>query len=72
MGQKSQPGVALLSGFSAGMLKSFLAGRVDELTPAAQLRALLAQPEYAAVRSRATADAEAAGAADAEALGAAA
>ena len=35
------PGVILLAGFSAGLLKSFLAGNLDEFTPIAQMNAVL-------------------------------
>jgi hypothetical protein len=48
--QKSKtPGVLLLSGFSAGLLRSFLAGKLDEFTPAAQLSSILSKPAYASL-----------------------
>jgi len=40
--QAQTRGVLLLAGFSAGLLKSFLAGRLEEFTPAAQLASVLA------------------------------
>jgi hypothetical protein len=40
------PGVLLLAGFSAGLLKSFLSGNLDEFTPAAQLKAVLELEAY--------------------------
>ena len=35
--QAQTRGVLLLAGFSAGLLKSFFAGRLEEFTPAAQV-----------------------------------
>jgi hypothetical protein len=43
-------GVVLLSGFSAGLLKSFLAGDLEEFTPNAQLRAVLDHKAYSSLR----------------------
>jgi len=37
----SEPGVNLLSGFSAGMMKSFLEYRLDSISPLSQLMAVL-------------------------------
>jgi hypothetical protein len=45
--KKATPGVLLLAGFSAGLLKSFLAGRLDEFTPTAQLKSVLQLQAYA-------------------------
>ena len=39
----SEPGVTFLSGFSAGMMKSFLEYRLDSFTPQAQMLAALTQ-----------------------------
>jgi hypothetical protein len=44
--QKNTPGVLLLSGFSAGLLRSFLSGKLDEFTPEAQLNAILEKDVY--------------------------
>ena len=47
---KLTPGVVLLAGFSAGLLKSFLEGKLDEFTPIAQMKSLLDQPIYAKLK----------------------
>ena len=39
----SEPGVTFLSGFSVGMMKSFLEYRLDSFTPQAQMLAALTQ-----------------------------
>jgi hypothetical protein len=44
---QATPGVLLLAGFSAGLLRSFLAGKLEEFTPAAQLRSVLGLKAYA-------------------------
>jgi hypothetical protein len=44
--QQDARGVILLSGFSAQLLKSFLAGDLAAFTPAAQLRSILDMPAY--------------------------
>lgn len=43
-------GVVMLSGFSSGLLESFLAGDLEQFTPMAQLLALLSKPCYARLR----------------------
>lgn len=47
---KDSRGVTLLSGFSAGLLKSFLSGNLEEFTPSAQLAAIVDLPAYANLR----------------------
>jgi hypothetical protein len=46
---KKTSGVILLSGFSAALLKSFLAGNLDEFTPQAQLNAVLNKEDYSSL-----------------------
>lgn len=43
---KNTPGVALLSGFSAGLVKSFLENTLSEFTPASILAGVLADDVY--------------------------
>jgi hypothetical protein len=45
--KQATPGVLLLAGFSAGLLRSFLAGKLEEFTPAAQLHSVLHLEAYA-------------------------
>ena len=47
---KNSKGVALLSGFSAALLKTFLSGDLAEFTPSAQLAAILDLPAYAGLK----------------------
>jgi hypothetical protein len=47
--KKETIGVVLLSGFSSGLLKSFLSGNLDEFTPEAQLKAVLDKEIYASL-----------------------
>mmetsp|Transcript_10737 Transcript_10737/g.16834 ORF Transcript_10737/g.16834 Transcript_10737/m.16834 type:complete len:247 (+) Transcript_10737:2-742(+) len=47
VGSKHEKGVVMLSGFSAGLLKSFLAGNLEEFTPMGQMRAVLDNEQYA-------------------------
>jgi hypothetical protein len=44
--KKLTPGVLMLAGFSAGLLKSFLAGKLDEFTPIAQMNAVLSEKVF--------------------------
>jgi len=48
--QANTPGVLLLAGFSAGLLRSFLEGNLAEFTPQAQLRKILERDAYAALK----------------------
>lgn len=43
---KKTQGVVLLSGFSAGLLESFLSNSLDTFTPGSQLENVLADPVY--------------------------
>jgi hypothetical protein len=42
-----EKGVVMLAGFSAGLLKSFLSGNLEEFTPLGQMRAVLGTEQYA-------------------------
>ena len=44
------PGVVMLSGFSSSLLEAFLSGRIEDLTPIAQMRALLSKECYARLK----------------------
>jgi hypothetical protein len=50
VGDPHLPGVVLLAGFSASLMEAFLAGRLEEFTPRAQMLALLQREVYAALR----------------------
>jgi hypothetical protein len=47
---KNSRGVVLLSGFSAGLLSTFLSGKLENFTPIAQLTAILTMPAYAELK----------------------
>lgn len=44
---KDEPGVVLLSGYSAGMLRSFLEGKLEDMSPGKQLLRLVSHGVYA-------------------------
>lgn len=48
--EAKEEGALMLSGFSVGLLESFLAGRMDEFTPLAQMMSLLDKPCYNRLR----------------------
>ncbi|GAB5364280.1 hypothetical protein AAMO2058_000956200 [Amorphochlora amoebiformis] len=45
--EKAERGVAMLSGFSSGMLKSFLENRLEDMQPMSQMMAILDSEHYA-------------------------
>lgn len=46
VGEEGQPGVILISGYSAGMLRSFLEGKLEDMTPGRQMRVMLNRRLY--------------------------
>jgi hypothetical protein len=50
VGSKDTPGVILLSGYSAGMLRTFLEGRLEDMTPEKQLLRIISTGIYNQLR----------------------
>ena len=48
--RQDEPGVILISGYSAGMVRSFLEGRLENMTPAGQMWSMLGRGVYRRLR----------------------